>query len=75
MELPPGWRGYGARDYIDHPDTAGRQAEIEALTAKLGDDRFARQAAMMPFEQLLPSRLRGRNERIDEPAAPAERKS
>ena len=22
MELPPGWRGYGARDYIDHPDTA-----------------------------------------------------
>jgi fumarate reductase flavoprotein subunit len=19
MELPPGWRGYGARDYIDHP--------------------------------------------------------
>jgi hypothetical protein len=21
MELPPGWRGYGAKDYIDHPDT------------------------------------------------------
>ena len=19
MELPPGWRGYGAKDYIDHP--------------------------------------------------------
>ncbi|HSM20293.1 MAG TPA: fumarate reductase flavoprotein subunit, partial [Hyphomicrobiales bacterium] len=74
MELPPGWRGYGARDYIDHPDTVGRQAEIEALGAQLGDDRFARQAAVMPFEQLLPSRLRGRNERIDEPAAPAERK-
>ena len=75
MELPPGWRGYGARDYIDHPDTAGRQAEIEALNAKLGDDRFARQAAVMPFEQMLPSRLRGRNARIDEPAAPAEPKS
>ena len=23
MELPPGWRGYGAKDYVDHPDTAG----------------------------------------------------
>ena len=23
MELPPGWRGYGAKDYIDHPDTRG----------------------------------------------------
>ena len=22
MELPPGWRGYGAKDYVDHPDTA-----------------------------------------------------
>ena len=24
MELPPGWRGYGAKDHIDHPDTARR---------------------------------------------------
>ena len=36
MELPPGWRGYGAKDYIDHPDTPGaagrgRRAEGEAL--------------------------------------------
>jgi hypothetical protein len=31
MELPPGWRGYGARDYIEHPDTAAAQAEINAL--------------------------------------------
>src|SRR5512139_4025333 len=31
MELPPGWRGYGAKDYIDHPATAGRAAEVEAL--------------------------------------------
>ena len=30
MELPPGWRGYGAKDYIDHPDTARRAAEVEA---------------------------------------------
>jgi fumarate reductase flavoprotein subunit len=65
MELPPGWRGYGAKDYVDHPDTAARQAEVEA--AKAMDDRFARQQALMPYEHLLPERLRGRNERIDEP--------
>ena len=31
----------------------------------------ARQAALMPYEQLLPARLRGKNERIDEPMAQA----
>jgi fumarate reductase flavoprotein subunit len=67
MELPPGWRGYGAKDYIDHPDTPGRQAEVDALKAKLsGEDRFAVQQALMPYEQWLPAVLRGRNERIDE---------
>ena len=67
MELPPGWRGYGAKDYIDHPDTPQRQAEVEALKAKLaGSDRFAVQQALMPYEQWLPEVLRGRNERIDE---------
>ncbi len=73
MELPPGWRGYGAKDYIDHPDTAARLAEVEALRQKYAGDRFALQAALLPFEHLLPARLRGRNERIDEPfaAAPA----
>jgi len=67
MELPPGWRGYGAKDYIDHPDTPGRAAEVEALKAKFsGADRFAVQQALMPYEQWLPQVLRGRNERIDE---------
>ena len=33
MELPPGFRGYGARDILDHPDTAHRQAEVDALRA------------------------------------------
>ena len=73
MELPPGWRGYGARDYVDHPDTPARIAEVEALKEEM-PDRFARQAALMPYDHLLPERLRGRNERIDEPlpaAAPA----
>jgi fumarate reductase flavoprotein subunit len=67
MELPPGWRGYGAKDYIDHPDTAARQKEVEALKAKLASsDRFAVQQALMRYEELLPPRFRGRNERIDE---------
>jgi fumarate reductase flavoprotein subunit len=66
MELPPGWRGYGARDYIDHPDTARRSAEVERRKAA-GGDRHALQASLMPYEHLLPPRYRGRNERLDEP--------
>src|SRR5262249_57370443 len=67
MELPPGWRGYGAKDHIDHPDTARRLAEIEALKQQRdGADRFALQHKLMPYEHLLPGRFRGRNERVDE---------
>jgi len=68
MELPPGWRGYGAKDYIDHPDTPARLKEVEAIKAQLASssDRFAVQRALMPYEDLLPARFRGRNERIDE---------
>ena len=58
MELPPGWRGYGAKDHIDHPDTARRLAEIEALKQRRdGADRFALQKQLMPYEQLLPEAL------------------
>ena len=71
MELPPGWRGYGAKDYVDHPGTAVRMAEIDALRAEIGDaDRRTLQAALMPYEELLPKRLRGDNERIDDTAKP-----
>ncbi|NJD86725.1 MAG: fumarate reductase flavoprotein subunit [Betaproteobacteria bacterium] len=66
MELPPGWRGYGAKDYIDHPDTPERQKAVEAIRAQYANDRFAMQKALMPYEHLLPEILRGRNERIDE---------
>ncbi|MGZ8445839.1 MAG: fumarate reductase flavoprotein subunit [Candidatus Binatia bacterium] len=67
MELPPGWRGYGAKDHIDHPDTAKRLAQIEAIKQRSNfADRFMLQAQLMPYEQLLPERFRGRNERIDE---------
>jgi fumarate reductase flavoprotein subunit len=67
MELPPGWRGYGAKDYIDHPDTPRRAAEVAALRERMaGTDRFALQRALMPYAHLLPVALRGRNERLDE---------
>jgi fumarate reductase flavoprotein subunit len=72
MELPPGWRGYGAKDYIEHPDTPARQAEVEAVRERFkGRDRFALQHALMPYEHLIPERFRGRNERVDEPLDPA----
>jgi fumarate reductase flavoprotein subunit len=71
MELPPGWRGYGAKDYVDHPDTARRAAEVEGIRTKLaGAGRVAVQEALMPCTTLLPERFRGPNERIDEPFAP-----
>jgi fumarate reductase flavoprotein subunit len=67
MELPPGWRGYGAKDYIDHPDTPQRAAEVEALKQKMADaPRFDVQEALLPYKDKLPPRFRGRNERIDE---------
>ncbi|MBP9590748.1 MAG: hypothetical protein KBE42_01695, partial [Steroidobacteraceae bacterium] len=67
MELPPGWRGYGAKNYVDHPDTPRRAAEVAQMREQLKDqDRHAVQAAIMPYEHLLPERFRGRNERIDE---------
>lgn len=68
MELPPGWRGYGRKNQIEHPDTGSRQAEIDAIKATMHDaDRFKLQTALLPFEHLLPERLRGRNERLGEP--------
>lgn len=68
MELPPGWRGYGNKDYVDHPETARRAAEVAQAKDKLGEggDRHALQATLMPYEHLLPKRFQGRNERIDE---------
>jgi fumarate reductase flavoprotein subunit len=57
---------------VDHPDTPQRAAEVARLreTAQ-ASGRHAVQAALMPYEHLLPAGLRGRNERIDEmlPAA------
>ncbi len=70
MELPPGFRGYGVKNYIENPESAKRQAEVDAIRAKMeaeGADRFAIQNALMPYQDLLPKRLKGVNERVDEP--------
>jgi fumarate reductase flavoprotein subunit len=68
MELPPGWRGYGAKDYVDHADTPARAAEVAALRERMAEaSRFQVQQALMPYDEMLPASLRGRNERIDEP--------
>ena len=70
MELPPGFRGYGVKNYIENPESAKRQAEVDAIRGKMeaaGADRFAIQDALMPYQDLLPKRLKGKNERVDEP--------
>ncbi len=65
MELPPGWRGYGARDFLAHPDTARREEQIEQLLATAGDaDPAERQRLLMPFLHLLPEQYRGPNQRL-----------
>ena len=64
MELPPGFRGYGVKNYIENPESAKRQAEVDAIRAKMeaaGADRFAIQDALMPYQDLLPKRLKGKN--------------
>lgn len=64
MEMPPSWRGYGARDQIPHPDSARRQAEVEALRRRYADQPpVALEEALLPFRAQLPRSLRGRNAR------------
>jgi fumarate reductase flavoprotein subunit len=70
MELPPGFRGYGKKELVEHPDSARRAAEIEEIKGRMPEaDRFAIQQALMPYEHLLPERYRGRNERLGETVA------
>jgi fumarate reductase flavoprotein subunit len=65
MELPPGWRGYGGKDHVEHPDTALRLADIETIRMRhAASGRHALQDALMPFADRLPARLRGPNERV-----------
>jgi fumarate reductase flavoprotein subunit len=65
MELPPAFRGYGAKGMIiEHELSERRQAEVDELTEKMqaeGKDRHEIQHALMPFD--LPMNYREKNER------------
>ncbi|MCX7058087.1 MAG: hypothetical protein NTZ79_13160 [Proteobacteria bacterium] len=64
MELPPGWRGYGERNHIEHPDTPARAATVEATQTAEQLSRHALQERLMPYRHLLPPSLRGDNDRL-----------
>lgn len=69
MEMPPGWRGYGAHDHIPHPDTAQREAEIRACREKFSDGAMQAdvlEETLMPFRTKLPAGLQDRNARLAE---------
>jgi fumarate reductase flavoprotein subunit len=65
MELPPGFRGYGVKNIVEHPHSALRQAEVDELRAG-HVDRYKLQSALMSFQKLLPACYRNRNARLDE---------
>lgn len=62
MELPPGWRGYGEKNHIDHPDTAARECEIDELGKNLRGAQL--QEAVLPFRSKLPEQYRRANQRL-----------
>jgi len=65
MEMPPGWRGYGPTDHIDHPQTEVRREAIGKIRRQMaGAGPEELQRAIMPFRHLLPGSLRGRNARL-----------
>ena len=67
MELPPGWRGYGSKERVDHPDTVNRTEQVEQIRQQhQSSDRFATQQALMPYLEKLPPSLRGKNARLGE---------
>jgi fumarate reductase flavoprotein subunit len=67
MEMPPGWRGYGARDHIAHPDSGARQSEVDRIRGELDTaSRSEIQDALMPYRHLLPITLQCGNARLGE---------
>lgn len=66
MELPPAFRGYGAKGMIiENEQSAVRQAQVDEITEKMqeeGKDRFEIQHALMPFD--LPMNYKEKNERV-----------
>jgi hypothetical protein len=77
MELPPGVaRATARKDYVDHPDTARRIAEVEAIRTKLaGAGRVAGAGSVDAVRNVVARTLPRPNERIDEPFATRHRRS
>ena len=65
MEMPPAFRGYGAKGMIiEHELSAVRQEQVDSITEKMqneGKDRHEIQDALMPFS--LPMNYKEKNER------------
>ncbi|MCP4993119.1 MAG: fumarate reductase flavoprotein subunit [Gammaproteobacteria bacterium] len=67
MEMPPGWRGYGAKNHIDHPETKLRQTVVDQIRGEMsGAERFEIQEALMPYRHLLPEMFKCGNARLGE---------
>lgn len=66
MEIPPAFRGYGAKgNIIEHPDSAKRQEEVDRIREKMqseGKSRQEIQDALMHYE--LQPKYKAPNERV-----------
>lgn len=66
MEMPPAFRGYGAKgNIIEHPDSAKRQEEVDKIREKMqseGKSRQEIQDALMHYE--LQPKYKAPNERV-----------
>ena len=73
MEMPPNWRGYGAKDRIEHPDTPVRLEEVASIkkaqpitTNNTAQTKDILQKKLMPYKHLLPEIFRGKNARLSD---------
>lgn len=66
MEMPPAFRGYGAKgNIIEHDDSAKRQKEVDEIRERLqgeGKGRYEIQEALMPYK--LQPKFKAPNERV-----------
>jgi fumarate reductase flavoprotein subunit len=64
MEIPPAYRGYGAKGMtVEHKDTAKRVNEIDKIKAENAKaDRYELQDLLLPFD--LPKNYKNKNERL-----------
>ncbi|MES9876571.1 MAG: fumarate reductase flavoprotein subunit [Candidatus Sedimenticola sp. 1PA] len=66
MELPPGFRGYGAKNIVEHPDSVKRQDAVDRIQQQTKKNPGEE---LMPINHLLPEKYRGPNDRLEEDEA------